>query len=146
MMPLIQKLRSLKLSDDAMITFTYEEGADVLHYNETEVETAIAETSVISEFASLIANSRLNVQHQWCGNILEHLRTNDYLEDYVRGSFEFEDFLVEAITDNFYDVDLIDHSTEKYDHKRGFTTLTAQVQIPYTKILEEAPFLSGWVA
>jgi len=115
-MSYIEKLQSLGLPEDTVITFKYEEGADVFHYNETEVETAMSETSVISEFASLIANSRLQATHRWCGNILQHLRDNDYLDDYERGSFAFEEYLAETLSENFYDVDLIEHSTEKYDH------------------------------
>ena len=143
-MSYIEKLQSLGLPEDTVITFKYEEGADVFHYNETEVETAMSETSVISEFASLIANSRLQATHRWCGNILQHLRDNDYLDDYERGSFAFEEYLAETLSENFYDVDLIEHSTEKYDHKRGFTTLTAQVDIPYLNFMEVRPFVSGW--
>jgi len=145
-MSYIEKLQSLDLPEDAVITFKYEEGTDVFHYNETEVETAMSETSVISEFASLIANSRLQASHPWHGNILQHLRDNDYLDEYERGTFEFEDFLAETITENFYDIEFIEHSTEKYDHKRGFTTLSAEVQIPFANILQESPFLSGWTA
>ena len=39
---------------------------------------------------------------------------------------------------------MIEYSTEKYDHKRGFTTLTAQVDIPYANFMEVNPFVSGW--
>ena len=143
-MSFVQKLKSLKLPKDAIATLTYEEGADVFHFNETEIETAISETSVINEFAALIANSRLQAEHRWCGNVLQHLRANDYLEDYERGSYEFEDYLAETISENFYDVELIEYSTQKYDHKRGFTTLTAQVDVPVANLIEESPFLSGW--
>jgi hypothetical protein len=143
-MSVIKRLQSLNLQDDTLVNLTYEEGADVFHFNETEIETAISETSVISEFATLVANSRLNASHRWCGNILQHLRDNDYLESYERGSYGFEDYLAETITENFYDVDLVEYTTEKYDHKRGFTTLTAEVQIPFSSLVQEAPFLSGW--
>ena len=61
-------------------------------------------------------------------------------------SEDFGDYLSEVISDNFYDVGLIEYSTEKYDHKRGFCTLTAQVQIAAANIISEAPFLSGWSA
>lgn len=145
-MSITQKIKNLNLPADSMVTLTYEEGADVFHFNETEIETAISETSVISEFASLVANSRLNASHRWCGNVLDHLRDNDYLDDYERGSYGFEDYLTETITENFYDVELIEYSTEKYDHKRGFTTLTAEVQVPVANLISESPFLMGWKA
>ena len=48
----VVKLQSLNLADDAMITLTREEGTDVFVHNETEVEDAMNETSVIYDFAS----------------------------------------------------------------------------------------------
>ena len=143
-MSITQRLQSLNLPQDTMIYLRYEEGTDVFHYNETEVETALSETSVVSEFASLIAQSGLDARQRWQGNIIEHLRNEDYLEDYERGSFEFEDYIADTIRENFYDVDLIEYSTEKYDHKRGFTTLTAEVEIPYENFVKVKPFISGW--
>ena len=135
-MSVVKRLQSLNLSDDTVIRLTYEEGADVFHFNETEIETALSETSVVNEFATLIANSKLDVRNRWSGNILQHLREEDYLEDYERGSYEFEDYLADTIRENFYDIELIDYSTEKYDHKRGFTTLTAEVEVPYNNFVE----------
>ncbi len=143
-MSVLKRLQSLNLADDAIINLKYEEGADVFHFNETEVETALSETSVVNEFVSLVAQSGLDVRTRWHGNVLEHLRNEDYLEDYERGSFEFEEYLAETISENFYDVELIEYSTEKYDHKRGFTTLTAEVEIPYDNFMKIQPFVSGW--
>ena len=143
-MSVVKRLQSLNLPEDAMITLTREEGTDVFVHNETEVEDAMNNTSVIYDFASLIADTKLDARNHWSGNIIQHLRDNDFLDDYERGSFSFEDFLVETLTENFYDTDLIEYSTEKYDHKRGFTTLTAQVQIPFDNFVEVRPFVSGW--
>lgn len=143
-MSIVKKLQSLNLSDDALVTLTYEEGTDVFVHNETEVEDAMNETSVINEFAALIAQSKLDARNRWSGNILEHLRAEDYLEDYERGSYAFEDYLTETLSENFYDTELIEYSTEKYDHKRGFTTLTAQVEVPLSNFVEVDPFVTGW--
>ena len=144
-MSVVKRLQSLKLSDDAMITLTYEEGTDVFVHNETEVEDAMNETEVISEFASLIAQTKLDARNRWSGNIIEHLRAEDYLEDYERGSDSFAEYLAETLSENFYDVDLIKYSTEKYDHKRGFCTLTAQVEVPFANFVEVNPWgISGW--
>ena len=143
-MTITKKLQELNLSQDATVSLSYSEGTDVFNFNETEIETALSETSVVSEFASLIANTKLDARNRWSGNIIQHLRAQDYLEDYERGSYAFEDYIAEAITDNFYDVDLIDYSTEKYDHKRGFTTLTAEVEVPVANLIEVDPFVTGW--
>ena len=48
------------------------------------------------------------------------------------------------MSENFYDTELIEYSTEKYDHKRGFTTLTAQVDVPVSNFVEVNPFIAGW--
>ena len=143
-MSVLKRLQSLNLSEDALITLTYEEGTDVFVHNETEIEDAMANTDVINEFASLIAQSKLDARNRWNGNIIEHLRAEDYLEDYERGSESFAEYLAETLSENFYDVELIEYSTEKYDHKRGFTTLTAQVEIPYANFVEVQPFICGW--
>jgi|TARA_B100000287_G_C20633380_1_gene780724 hypothetical protein len=143
-MSVVKRLQSLNLPEDAIITLTREEGTDVFVHNETEVEDAINETSVIYDFASLIANTKLDARNRWSGNIIQHLRENDFLDEYERGTFAFEDFLAETLTENFYDTDLIEYSTEKYDHKRGFTTLTAQVEVPFANFAEVNPFVSGW--
>ena len=143
-MSVVKRLQSLKLPEDTMVTLIREEGTDVFVHNETEVETAMHETDVIHDFASLIANTKLDARNQWSGNIIQHLRDNDFLEDYQRGSHEFEYFLTETLTENFYDTDLIEYSTEKYDHKRGFCTLTARVDVPLANFMEVDPYVSGW--
>lgn len=143
-MSIVKKIQSLNLAEDALLTLTYEEGADVFHYTGEEVQDALNETTVVQEFASLIADSKLDARNNWCGNILEHLRNEQYLDDYERGSGNFEEYLTEVLTDNFYDTELIEYSTEKYDHKRGFTTLTAEVQVPVANYLEVVPFITGW--
>ena len=143
-MSVLKRLQTLNLPNDAMVTLTFEEGTDVFVHNETEIDDAMSQTSVISEFASLIANTKLDARNRWSGNIIQHLRENDFLDEYERGSFAFEDFLAETLTENFYDTELIEYSTEKYDHKRGFTTLTAQVEVPFVNFMEVNPFISGW--
>ena len=74
------------------------------------------------------------------------MREEAFLDDYERGSFTFEDYLTEYITDNFYDQEFIEASTEKYDHKRGFCTLSTEVQVTAKNIISASPFLSGWTA
>jgi len=143
-MSVLKRLQSLNLPEDTMVVLTREEGTDVFVHNETEVEDAMNETSVITDFATLISDTKLDARNSWNGNIIEHLRDNDFLDEYERGSFLFEDYLAETLTENFYDTELIEHSTEKYDHKRGFTTLTARVEVPLANFVEVNPFVSGW--
>jgi|TARA_R110001583_G_scaffold45141_6_gene142567 hypothetical protein len=144
-MSITQTLINLNLEPDSLVTLVYSEGADVFVHNETEVETAMAETDVISTFSELIAIPGLHVSTQFGGNVLDRLREDDLLDDYDRDG-DFGAYLNDVISDNFYDLELIEHTTEKYDHKRGFCTLTAEVQIPVSQIISEMPYLSGWRA
>ena len=143
-MSITQKIKNLNLEEGALVTLSYSGGTDVFVHNETDVETALSDTDVVSSFASLIATPGLRVSSRWSGGILESLRSDGHLDDYERGSFTFEDYLTEYLTENFYDQEYIEHSTEKYDHKRGFCTLSAEVQVPATDIVSASPFLSGW--
>ena len=142
-MSIIQKLQSLNLEPDTQVSLTYSEGADVFVHNETEIEDALSETDVVSTFAELIATRGLRVSTQFGGNILEGLRASGLLDSYTRDG-DFASFLTEAINDNFYEVDFIESSVEKYDHKRGFCTLSADVQVPLSDLIKQSPYLGSW--
>ena len=148
-MSLKESLNNLKVEGNTNVVFSYEQGTDVFHFNETEVETAISDTDVVERVAT-VATSGLKVTTQYGGEPLQALRDADLLEDYERGSGNFEEYVADAIRENFYDAELIEYSTEKYDHKRGFTTLTARVQAPLSEVLsKETQFtsvFSGWTA
>tara|TARA_R100000908_G_scaffold29227_1_gene13258 strand:- start:83 stop:559 length:477 start_codon:yes stop_codon:yes gene_type:complete len=145
-MSIIEKLQSLNLEPDALVTLSYSEGTDVFVHNETEVDTALSDTDVVNSFVSLITTPGLRVSNRWSGEVMESLRSDGHLDDYERGSFTFEDYLTEFFTENFYDQEFIEHSTEKYDHKRGFCTLSTEVQVAAKDIVASSPFLSGWTA
>ena len=144
---IFETLKSLELPEDTVVTLTYEEGADVFHFNETEIETALSETDVVEQLAELIATPGLEAKDGWSGiSIIENLREAGLLDEYERGSSNFAEYLTEMINENFYDTELIDYSTEKYDHKRGFTTLTATVKVNAESLIQCAPPLFGWKA
>ena len=143
LMSIYKKLQSLNLTQDSMISLRYSEGADVFVHNETEIDTAMSETDVINRFSELVATPGLRAQTRWGEDIIQELRDSGFLEEYER-DYTFEDYICETITDNFYDFSFIDTSTEKYDHKRGFCTLTAEVEIPYGNLSKVQPNLFGW--
>jgi len=143
MSTLANKLSNLNLQPDAMAVLTYSEGTDVFVHNESEVETALSETSVVEKFSELLATPQLNVYTLYGDNVLNELRDGNYLDEYER-DFTFEDYLSETIKENIYEFDFIDRSVEKYDHKRGFCTLTAEVKITVNELIEQSPYLFGW--
>ena len=142
----IEKIKSLNLPEGADVTLSYSDGTDVFVHNETEVETALENTDVVEVLSSLITTPGVNARNQWGQNLLESLRDDGLLDDYVRGEFCFDEYVKETIQENFYDVDLIDYSTEKYDHKRGFCTLSANVVVAAGDLIDSGANVDGWKA
>ena len=143
-MSFTEKLKSLRTAPNAKATLTYSEGTDVFLMNEDEVDTALSNTNVVEQFAELITTPGLTVTTPFGTNIIQELRNGGFLDEYERGSFSFSEFIGETIRENFYDFDFIDSSIEKYDYKRGFCTLTAEVKIPVEDLIMESPFVGSW--
>ena len=101
-MSITNKLKNLNLESDAMIGFSYSAGTDVFVHNETEVETALAETDVVYTFSELVATPGLHASTRFGGDVIQSMRNDGFLEDYERNG-DFPSFLAETITDNFYD-------------------------------------------
>ena len=143
-MSIIQKIKDLNLPEDTTVSLSYSEGTDVFVHNETEVETALSDTDVVSVFSELVATRALQAESAYGTHIISSLREEGYLEDYERGSFGFAEYIAEKLEENFYDQEFIDYSTEKYDHKRGFTTLSADVKVSVKNLLLAQPYLGNW--
>ena len=143
-MTVTEKIKNLNLPPETKVKLNLSEGCDVFVHNETEVETALENTCVVDEFVSAILNPSLVVTTTWGNDPLEVLREAGLLEDYTDRTGWFESYLTEAIYDNFYDAEVIEYSTEKYDHKRGYTTLTAELYTTVGNMLESGVSLPSW--
>jgi hypothetical protein len=141
-----EKLTNLNVQESEMVTLSYSEGTEVFVHNETEIETALAETDVLQQFSDLLATPGLKAHTVWGNeNILDVLRENELLESYQRDD-TFSDFLAATLSENFYDIEFIESTVERYDHKRGFCTLSTQVQVTAGDIMRLHPYLNGWTA
>ena len=109
-MSVFERLTELNLPDDTTVTMSYSEGTDVFVHNETAVDTAISETDVISQFASLVITPGFQAEVSYVGNVMDTIRNEGYLDDYERGSFTFEDYVTEVLAENFYDQEFIELS------------------------------------
>jgi len=145
-MSIAKRLKSLKVSPDTMVALTYSDGADCFMHTEDQIETAISNTDVLEKFSNLIATSGIHAQTKWGSDVLDVFRENNLLNDYERGSHLFEDHIFEALSENYYDLDLVEHTTEAFDHKRGFCTLSAEVLIPAIELINTDVYLGGWTA
>ena len=116
--------------DEDVVTFVYEDGCDVVHFNETHVETALAETDTVNRLAEAIV-SGVVIE----GNPLSSIREQGLLDGYEREDMmadlgRFQTYVAQAIKENFYDMgELVEENTEHFDHKRGFTNLRTELKV-----------------
>ena len=127
------KIKALGADDETSVNFSWEEGCDVFHYNETHVETALGETNAAYELAEAITEG---VFYEKGNPILDEMREDGLLDDYERGDEAFTDFVAEVIGESFYDYDWIEQSTQRFDHKRGWTDLSMGLSIPLGDLKE----------
>ena len=93
-MSLYKKIKALGVEDDVKVNFSYEEGCDVLHYTEEEVETAMSQTGFAFTLAEAITDG---VLYRKGNSILDEMRDEELLEEYERGDEAFTDFVSEVI-------------------------------------------------
>ena len=142
-MSLYKKIKALGVEDDVKVNFAREEGADVFHYTETEVETAMGETGFAYTLAEAITSG---VLYNKGNSILDEMRDEGLLDEYERGAEAFTDFVSEVISEEHWNFGWIEHTTEKYDHKRGFTELSAEFDVPLADLKDDPYPLIGWKA
>ena len=142
-MSLYKKIRSLGVEDHASVTFAREEGADVFHYTEDQVEQAMGETGFAYALAEAVAEGFM---YKEGNDIIDEMREEGLLEGYERGDEAFTDYVAEVISEEHWNYCWFEYSTEKYDHKRGYTSLSAEFDVRLGDLKDEFLPLSGWKA
>ena len=138
------KLREMNLDGNTKVILSTEDGADIVHYTGEDYEgETVTKTGIANSLASLATSKHLR------GNsIISELRDEGLLDDYEPGSFELENYVANAIAENWYEAGFLSVSTEHYDHKRGYTNVSAEFDITLDKLLTadgESPYLfAGW--
>jgi len=136
----IQKLKNAKLDTNTKVVLKYEDGNSVVHCHDDYVDGAISNTCITNYLSEMVINPSLGDNH-----IIQEMRNDGLLDDYERGSDEFEEYVSEVVSENWRDYGWIETSTEKYDHKRGFTTVSAFLETTVEAISQMADFeLAGW--
>ena len=139
-----ETLKELNLPGNDWVTLTYSDGADVMHYKDDAVNDAVSETDVVSRFSDLI----MSLPEMRRDGILADLADAVGLElpdpeDEDAESLDAS-MVREAIENEFFEQQFIEYSIKKYDHKRGYCTLTATVEITVDELLNSDLDLSGW--
>ena len=123
------KLREMNLDGNSKVTLSTEGGSEIIHYTGDDYEgQTIDETGIANLLADLIVSPHLPNN-----NVIEEMRNDGDLEDYERGSYNFEEFVAGVIRDEWYEY--LDVSTEHYDHKRGYTSVKAEMDITLNELL-----------
>ena len=138
------KLREMNLAVSSKVVLSTEDGAEIVHYTGEDYEgETIRESGIANSLACLVTS-----QHLPNNTIIEELRGDGLLDDYERGSYEFEEYVTEAIAENGYELGLLEVDTKHYDHKRGYTNVKAEVEITLGEVLaadKASPYLfGGW--
>jgi hypothetical protein len=150
----LTKLESLNLSDDATLTLTYSDGCEVFHYKDDGgVGDAVDGTDTVQRFAELL--EALQKASEGVIPALDELDDSYVitLDDFREESEEeggeptlnisWGD-IHDGIVNNFFDQEYIESSVKRYDHKRGYCTLTATLEVTYEELKKAEPYLRGW--
>jgi hypothetical protein len=150
----LTKLESLNLSDDTTLTLTYSDGCEVLHYKDDGgVGDAVEGTDTVQRFSELL--EALQKVSEGVIPALDELddsyviTLDDFREESEEEGVEptlnisWGD-IHDGISNNFFDQEYIESSVKRYDHKRGYCTLTATLEVSYGELKKAQPYLRGW--
>ena len=150
----LSKLEKLNLDQNTIVVLTYSDGAEVFHYKDDGgIEDAIEETDTVQRFSELVGTLQEN--YEGVHPIVEEL-DNCYainLEDFREETDDVEaeptyniswSDIHDGIVNNFYDQEYIESEVKRYDHKRGYCTLTATLEVTYEELKKAEPYLRGW--
>jgi len=137
----LKQLQQLGLPHKLHVTLTCSDGQDVFHFTDADHEgDTVTETRIASKVASLITQRAITNN-----TFITEMRSWDLLEDYERGDGTFEDYVTDAIERSWRDCGLLDVITEHYDHKRGFSKVTAEVETTVGEVLNlNDSDVDGW--
>ena len=142
-MSFYRKIRALKLEDSTNVNLTWEEGCDVHHYTDDHVDMAVSNTGIAHTLAEAITEGPL---YKNGNEILEEMRDEGLRDDYERGSEDFTSFVADVIESEHWNYGWLDYSTEKFDHKRGFTTFTLDFDVKAGDLKDPPHAFIGWTA
>jgi hypothetical protein len=136
----LNKLKKLGLPGKSHVTLSCSDGQDVFHYTDADHEgETVTETNIASKVATLISQKSFN------NELITRMRSWSLLDEYEDRDGTFQEFLTDTIANNWRDCGLLDVLTEHYDHKRGFSRVTAEVDTTVEAVLSlDETALSGW--
>ena len=130
-MGIIEKLQEAKLDSDTRVELRSEYGEDVVHAWDGYESEVISNSDLVSDLTELALHpSNRNTY------ILADLRNDGLLDDYERGSYEFEEYVHATIMEEYHNYGWVETETEQYDYKRGFCTAYVNYNTTVGKLME----------
>jgi hypothetical protein len=140
-MNLHDKIKAAKLNRVGRVTLSYSAGADVVHAWDDYQSEVMSDAGIADAVAELITEPSFK------NDILEDMRDLGALDEYPRDGSGFSNYVAQEIENNFWEYDWIEQNTERYDYKRGYHTITANIETTIGNILDAPGFLfTGWKA
>lgn len=130
MSKLSEKLKSLKLAEDAPVKLRYSGTTQVNHYTGDYIYEALEDTGVLDQLAYAVSYEDVRKYN----SVLNTMRRFGMLDDYERGSFNFYAYVKDIISDNWND--FIDERLEQWDSKRGMCKMSAEFEVPLNLLIE----------
>ena len=151
---IIDTINNLDVTDDTIVTLRYEDSHEGWHSTGELEDDAVMETNTANAIAELITDKVLQVRTTFGDETaIDSLRDAGLLDEYERGSFEFEEFITDVIKQKTYECDgLIEFETIQYDHKRGRCDVTSELTTTVGNIRKASDevtglmSLTGWTA
>lgn len=136
----LKQLKKLGLPGKSHVTLSCSDGQDVFHYTDDDHEgKTVQETDIASKVATLIS------QKSFDNELITRMRSWSLLDEYEDRDGTFTEYLTDTIANNWRDCGLLEVLTEHYDHKRGFSRVTAEVDTTVEEVLNlDESVLSGW--
>jgi len=135
----IQKLKIAEIPESAIVVLRYIDGSNVNRDHDYENDV-IESTYIANHLSEMVINPCLENN-----NILKEMRDCGLLDDYEKGTFEFESYVAEVIKDNWRKYGWIDADLTKHGYKKGYAKVSASLTTTASSIYQMADFeLSGW--
>ena len=130
-MGIIDKLKEANLDSDTRVKLRSEHGESVVHAWDNYEYNVISNSDLVYELTRLALHpSNRNTY------ILDDLRNDGLLDDYERGSYEFEEYVHDTIMEEYHNYGWIETETEQYDYKRGYCTAYVEYNTTVGKLME----------
>jgi len=140
-MNLHEKLKKADIDESAEVVLSYSAGGDVVHAWDGFEQEVMNETGIAQSIAELITEPRFK------NDIIEEMRRNGDLDNYARDGSGFSEYVAALIEDDAWEYEWIEQETERYDYKRGYHTVTANIETTVGNIMKSPSFLfAGWSA